>query len=294
MDWKCINFDWNHLRAFLVTAEEGSLTAAAQALGTTQPTLGRQVSALEDELGVVLFDRAGGRLLLTPGGEQLLAHARTMADAAWHVARAADGQSTELRGKVTISVSEVYAAFVLPPLLLQLRLAEPKIDIEILASNEVSDLGRREADIAIRNFQPREPDLVARRMPDDRARLYATPRYLESIGNPQEPADFARASFVVFTEPAQVIPWLNQFGLSLTERNMPVMTRSYLVHWAMVRQGIGIGIMPERVGDAESAVVRVCPELAAFEFPVWLVSHRELRTSRRIRVVYDMLVAGLQ
>jgi DNA-binding transcriptional LysR family regulator len=111
MDWQTINFDWNRVRAFLITAEEGSLTAAARALGTTQPTLGRQVSALEDELGAVLFDRVGGKLVLTENGKILLEHVRVMGEAAGHVSRLADGQSTEVQGKISISASEVYCAF---------------------------------------------------------------------------------------------------------------------------------------------------------------------------------------
>lgn len=294
MDWKSVNFDWNHARAFLVTAEEGSLTAAAQALGTTQPTLGRQVSALEEELGVVLFDRAGGRLILTPVGDALLEFVRAMGEAALHVSRVADGQATELRGKVTVSVSEVYAAYLLPPILERLRREEPDIDVEIMAENEVSDLNRREADIAVRNFRPVEPELVARKIRDDRGRLYATADYLASIGNPTVADDFKQASFIGFADPVQILQWLNATGMTLTERNMPLMTRSYLVHWSLVKQGLGIGIMPEKIGDAEPEVVRACPDMPPFEFPIWLVSHRELRHSRRIRAVFDRLVDGLQ
>lgn len=294
MDWKAVNFDWNHARAFLVTAEEGSLTAAAQALGTTQPTLGRQVAALEEELNVVLFDRAGGRLVLTPGGKALLTFVEAMGESALHVSRVADSHATGLRGKVSISVSEVYAAFLLPPILQRLRQEEPEIEVEIIAENGVSDLGRREADIAVRNFRPEEPELIARRIRDDRGRLYATAHYLESIGNPVAPQEFSAASFIGFADPAIILEWLNGTGMKLDARNMPLMTRSYLVHWSMVKQGLGIGIMPEGIGDADPAVVRACPGMPPFEFPIWLVSHRELRHSRRIRAVFDHLAEGLQ
>jgi len=293
MDWQSVNFDWNHARAFLVTAEEGSLTAAAQALGTTQPTLGRQVAALEEELDVVLFDRVAGRLVLTPAGEALLEFVQAMGESALHVSRVADSHATGLRGKVSVSVSEVYAAFLLPPILEKLRREEPDIEVEIIAENAVSDLGRREADIAVRNFRPEEPDLIARKIRDDSGRLYATPGYLQSIGNPEQPEDFSEASFIGFADPDSILQWLNGIGMSLSERNMPLLTRSYLVHWSMVKQGLGIGIMPEQIGDAEAAVVRACPNMPAFEFPIWLVSHRELKHSRRIRAVFDRLASGL-
>ena len=106
MDWRSVNFDWNRARAFLVTAEEGSLSAAARALGMAQPTLGRQVDALEDELGVVLFARVGRGLTLTPSGLELLDHVRAMGEAATRVSLAAAGQSQSIEGTSCISASE--------------------------------------------------------------------------------------------------------------------------------------------------------------------------------------------
>src|ERR1700722_5995126 len=175
MDWRTVRFDWNRAKAFLVTAEEGSLSAAARALGMAQPTLGRQVSALEEELGVVLFERVGRGFTLTPSGLELLDHVRSMGDAANRVALTAAGQSQSLEGTVCIAASETYAAMLLPPILAKLRRAEPGLHLEVVASSSASDLKRREADIAIRNFAPREPDLVAKKIRDVPARLYATP-----------------------------------------------------------------------------------------------------------------------
>ncbi|MEH6457846.1 MAG: LysR family transcriptional regulator, partial [Cocleimonas sp.] len=139
MDWRSIRFDWNRARAFLVTAEEGSLSAAARALGMTQPTLGRQVSALEKELGVALFERVGLGLVLTPSGLDLVEHVRAMGDAASRVSLTASGQSQSIEGNVCITCSEYYAVFVLPSIIKKLRKLEPKITIEIIATNNTSD-----------------------------------------------------------------------------------------------------------------------------------------------------------
>ncbi|MEO1204597.1 MAG: LysR family transcriptional regulator, partial [Pseudomonadota bacterium] len=158
MDWRSIAFDWNRARAFLVTAEEGSLSAAARALNMTQPTLGRQVTALEEELGVALFERGGRGLEPTPTGLALLEHVRTMGNAASRLSLAASGQSMAIDGTVRISATEATAAFALPPVLTRLRQAEPGIHVEIVASNDQSDLKRREADIAVRAIRPGQPD----------------------------------------------------------------------------------------------------------------------------------------
>ena len=293
MDWRSVKFDWNKARAFLVTAEEGSLSAAARALGMAQPTLGRQVDGLEQELGIVLFERVGRGLQLTPGGLELLDHVRVMGDAAGRVSMNALGQSQTLEGRVCISASETYAAVLLPPIIAKLRILEPDIYVEIVVSNQASDLRRREADIAIRNFRPTEPDLIAKKVGEADAVLYATPDYIEKIGNPTMPQDLRHAHFVNLDHAGMMIKALNKLGLGLTEENFPLLTESYLVMWELVRQGVAIGILDAHIGDADPIVRRVLPDFQPFIFPIWLVSHRELTTSRRFRRVYDYLAQEL-
>ncbi|WP_054002961.1 LysR family transcriptional regulator [Shimia sp. SK013] len=294
MDWRSVKFDWNKARAFLVTAEEGSLSAAARALGMAQPTLGRQVDGLEQELGIVLFERVGRGLTLTPSGLELLEHVRDMGEAAGRVSMTALGQSQALEGTICISASETYAAVLLPPIIAKLRIIEPGIQVEIVVANHVSDLRRREADIAIRNFRPTEPDLIAKKIGDADAILYATPDYIEKIGNPTKPYDLRHADFVNMDHGGMMIKGLNTLGLGLTEANFPLLTESYLVMWELVRQGAAIGILDAHIGDADPVVRRVLPDLEPLVFPIWLVSHRELTTSRRIRRVYDFLAEELR
>ncbi len=294
MDWRSVKFDWNKARAFLVTAEEGSLSAAARALGMAQPTLGRQVDGLEQELGIVLFERVGRGLTLTPSGLELLDHVRDMGEAAGRVSMTALGQSQALEGTICISASETYAAVLLPPVIAKLRILEPGIQVEIVVANHASDLRRREADIAIRNFQPTEPDLIAKKIGDADAVLYATPDYIAKIGYPTKPYDLRHADFVNMDHGGMMIKGLNTLGLGLTEANFPLLTESYLVMWELVRQGAAIGILDAHIGDADPIVRRVLPDLEPLFFPIWLVSHRELKTSRRIRRVYDFLAEELR
>jgi len=290
MGWQSIKFDWNRARAFLVTAEEGSLSAAARALGMTQPTLGRQVTALEQELGVVLFERIGTGLVLTPSGLELVEHVRTMGEAANRVSLTANGQSQNIEGNISISVSEVHAVFWLPPIIAKLRQQEPQITVELVVTNDVSDLRRREADIAIRNFRPTQPELIAKKISDVSARLYATPDYIKRLGTP---GDLHQADFISFDGTGMLMNFLNELGLNLTKKNFPILTENYLAHWELVKHGLGIGIMPEDVGNAEPLVKQVLPKLEPIVFPIWLTTHRELNTSRRVRVVFDLLATEL-
>ena len=184
MDWKSITFDWNRARAFLVTAEEGSLAAAARSMGMTQPTLGRQVAALESEIGFDLFTRRGRGLELTPNGIKLLEHVRLMGDAANQFSLSASGKSDVIEGDVSITASELFSTFMLPPMIKALREVEPGIEIEIYSTNEERDLNRREADIAIRSVRPTQPELIAKRLCNVRGHLYAAKSYLQQLGNP--------------------------------------------------------------------------------------------------------------
>jgi DNA-binding transcriptional LysR family regulator len=293
MDWRGADFDWNQAKAFLATVEEGSLSGAARALGLSQSTLSRQVEALEHELGVVLFERSGKSVALTPSGTGLLDHVRTMAEAANRVSLSAAGQSQSIEGTICIAASEIYAALVLPPILVRLKEVEPGINVEIVASNTASDLQRREADIAIRNFAPTQPDLIAKKIKSVSLRLYATPDYLNKIGNPRLPYDLGTADFINISHTGGFLKGLNALGLNLTERNFPFLTGNILVMWELVKIGLGIGMIDEDIGDAEPAVRQVLPDLQPIVLPVWLVVHRELNTSRRVRVVFDLLAEEL-
>jgi DNA-binding transcriptional LysR family regulator len=292
MDWRSTKFDWNRARAFLVTAEEGSLAAAARSLGMTQPTLGRQVAALEREIGVDLFTRRGRGLELTPNGIKLLAHVRLMGDAASRFSLSASGKSEFIEGNVCITASELLSAFVLPPMIQTLRDMEPGIEIEITATNEERDLNRREADIAIRNFRPTQPELITRKLGSVRGHLYAAKSYLQQLGNPQSMAELNKASYIDTEKPGRLLALLNAQGFKLSQQNFPVISNSHIVQWELVKLGAAITATVEDIGDNEPLVERlVVPGLSPIEMDLWIVTHNELRTSRRIRRVFDFLVS---
>lgn len=293
MDWKAVQFDWNRARAFLVAAEEGSLSAAARALGTTQPTLGRQVAALESELDVILFDRVGKQLVLTPSGLELVDHVRQMSEAATKVSLSASGQSQEMNGEVCITATEAISVFLLPQIIKTIRKTYPSISINVLASDKVSNLNRREADIALRNIRPTQPELIAKKICDLTARLYATPDYLDRLGRPLTTERLNDADFIGFNRSDEMLQPMSELGLSLTSRNFPVVSENFVVQWEYTKTGAGIGMMMEIIGDKEPLVERVLKDSDAILFPIWLVAHHQLKSSKRIRAVFDLLADTL-
>jgi len=181
--------DWNQLRAFLETAETGSLSAAARKLGLTQPTLSRQVAAIEQRMGVTLFERVGKAMVLAPTGIELLEHARAMGAAAEALGLAATGRSQAIEGVVSVSATDAVAARLLPSLVRRLREQEPGIAIEVISSNALSDLLRREADIAIRHVKPEQPDLIAQLIREASAGFYASEDWVKAHGHPRSAED---------------------------------------------------------------------------------------------------------
>lgn len=281
--------DWNWIRAFLATVERGSLSGAARELGLTQPTLSRQIAALERDLGLSLFERVGKSLVLTHTGRELLDEVHAMGVAADRLAIIASGQSQSLEGLVRISASDVFAAYLLPDILERLHAVSPGIRIEVISSNDISDLMRREADIAIRHVQLDPAGLIWRRCRDSLADLYAASDYLDRIGRPRSPSDLAQARFIGFSGPNDFIEQLNRRGLPVSEGNFIWKTNSPAAAWEMARRGLGICVMLGQLADRTPGIERVLVDFEPIPVSTWLVTHRELHTSRRIRLVFDFL-----
>ena len=293
MNWGALSFDWNQVRAFLATAEHGSFSAAARALKTTQPTVGRQVASLEHSLGLALVERSATGLVLTRAGLALLEHVRTMGDAAARISLVAEGQSSALSGKVTVSATDLMSATQLPKLLAPLRKKAPGITLQILPSNDLSDLMRREADIAIRHVRPEHPELIARHMGDFRANLYAASSLLDECGRPAELDEIADVPMIGYADRERQMDPLVAMGLPIAADRLVATASSWIVNWEMVKAGFGASLLPEALCDAQLGVEKVYLALPSIEFPVWLVTHRELKTSGHIRVVFDVLADGL-
>jgi DNA-binding transcriptional LysR family regulator len=281
--------DWNQARAFCATAETGSLSAAARKLGLTQPTLSRQVAALEAALGATLFDRIGKRLVLTDAGLGLLEHARAMTAAAEAMALAAAGKSQDIAGRVTIGATDAVSAYLLPGLVSRIRETAPQITLAIVASDGISDLRRREADIAIRHVRPTELELIARQVDGMTAHFYAAESWIAKNGMPESVADLRAAELLGFEPVDRFAEHLQAAGIDISADRFRIVSANSVVLWEMVRQGIGVCMMLAEIAERMPGVVRLLPELPGTRVPVWLVSHRELLTSRRVRLVFDAL-----
>ncbi len=284
--------DWNQIRAFHATAVAGSLSAAARQLGLTQPTLSRQVLALEADLGVTLFERRGRKLVLTQTGMELLDHIRIMGDAADALLLAASGRAQDIGGRVCISATDTYAAYILPEIVARIRSEAPQITIAIVASNEISDLHRGEADIAIRHVCPDRPGLVGHHIRDTEASFFASEHWVARNGVLKGPADLARAGLMGFEDP-RFSGFLREIGIPIATEDFRIVSESSVVIWEMVKRGMGVAVMMREVAQRTPGVVNLLPDMAPIPVPIWLVTHQELQSSPRIRLVQAIMAEEL-
>lgn len=288
--WNAIDFDWNRARTFLIVAEAGSLSAAAKLTGQHQPTLSRQISALEAELKITLFERVGRGIQLTQSGEKLLHYVRSMADAAGQFSLSASGQSESLAGKVVVTASEVDAAYRLPPVIQRIRKLAPEISLEVVVSNQIANLQQREADIAIRNKRPQQPDLIARKLTVENVGLFGQANYVEQLEN----RHYSHVEIIGFEDIPAMIEVLKKFEWSLSAKNFSIITQFQWLQIQLALQGNGLTLLPVDIGN-QIGLVQVKPNLGTvMALPLWLVSHRELRTNPRIKFVFDHIAESIQ
>ncbi len=288
------NLDWNLIRSFSAVAETGSLSAAARATGNSQPSMGRHVAILEDQLGVTLFERESRGMSLTKAGIALLDHANAMKREAAAFSIAATGQSQEIAGTVRVTASEYVAHFLLPPVITRIRDMEPKLQIEIVSSNAVQNLLTRDADIAIRMVEPAQAELIARKVNDVAMGVFAAPSYLEKHGTPELPADLLSHTIVGYDRNDLMIRGFAMMGYKVTREDFAVRTDDQVLAWRMVEAGAGLGFGQVWSASQSDKVVRILPDLAIAPLPMWVATHRELRTSARIRRAFDLIADHLE
>jgi len=280
-------------RAFLAVIEAGSLSGAARALGLTQPTIGRQIEEFEAKLGVPLFTRSRRGVTPTAAALDIVPHAETMAASMTALRRAASGAAEEERGTVRLTASELMGAAVLPPILARFHEAHPGIAIELVLSNRVEDLLRHEADIAVRMVRPDQAALVARHIGPVPLSLYAHRAYVARRGLPSTLADAAGHTVIGF----DASPWASDF---LAAQGMPIIrdffnlrTDSDLAQLAALKAGYGIAGCQDALARRDPDLVPVLPGAFRMMLDLWLVMHEDLRTSRRVRLLFDHLAAEL-
>ena len=287
------NFDWSLIPTFLAALDRGSLLGAARQLGISQPTAGRHIADLEGRLGNILFERTGRGLKPTALALELAGPARAMQTGALALTdRLADGRNL-LGGTVRLSASQPVACYLLPQVLLQMRAAMPDIQIELVVSNQVSNLLQREADIALRMVRPEQASLVAKRIAEVSLSACASRDYLARCGTPQVPTDLLAHELIGMDQGQDLLRGFAAMGHPVDHTAFALRTDDLIAAWEAVRAGLGVGFAADYLIRTDVNVQTVLPMLPLPALPIWLTVHREIRSGGRIRAVYDFLAKAV-
>lgn len=286
-------FDWSLVQAFLAVAEAGSLSGAARQLNVSQPTIGRQIQALEAALGASLFQRQSRGMSLTATGAALFAPAQAMQDGARQIDLIAAGEAQSMAGSVRVTASIYVAHHILPQIFAGIRQAEPEITLDLVASDETDNLLYREADIAIRMYRPTQLDLVTKHLGDVKLGLFAAKTYLDRRGRPKSPEELLAFDFVGYDRNEEIVRGFREAGWDVGRDFFKVRCDHHTVYWELVRAGCGLGFSQAPFADADPVVEQVELGIPIPALPVWLTAHEAIRRTPRVRRVWQMLEEGL-
>jgi DNA-binding transcriptional LysR family regulator len=284
--------DWSLYRSFLAILQAGSLSAAARALGLTQPTLARHVAALEEAVGLTLFTRSQQGLAPTEAALELKPYAEQLAATTAAMLRAASGQGQGLSGSVRVSASEIIGSQVLPAIFAGMRATHSALEIELVLSNAVENLLRRDADIAVRMVEPVHEALVVKRIGRVTVGLHAHRDYLARAGTPRTLEALQKHSVIGFDRETPAIRAIRARLPGLEAVHFALRTDSDIAHLMAIKAGFGIGLCQTALARQDPNLVRVLPSVG-LQLGVWLAMHENLRSTPRCRAVFDGLAAGL-
>ncbi|HHG89631.1 MAG TPA: LysR family transcriptional regulator [Devosia sp.] len=281
--------DWALWRSFGAVVEHGSLSAAARKLDLSQPTLGRHVEALEKALGTSLFSRTLKGLEPNATAMALFEQVKIATKALSEATILAEGTSSKLSGAVRITASTITSHYILPAVLRKIRDEFPAIELELVPSDSAENLLMRESDIAVRMFRPTQLELIARKLGESPIICCAHKSYLERAGRPQQINDLFAYDLVGFDRSDLLTAGAKNIGFELSRKDFALRTDSQTAIWEMVKAGLGIGFAQRELVASTPGMQALLPQLVIPPLEIWLTTHRELFTSRRIRVIYDRL-----
>jgi DNA-binding transcriptional LysR family regulator len=282
-------FDWSLVRSFLAVLDAGSVTGAAKRLGAQQPTISRHVGELEAQLGAPLFERTGRGVAPTVAALAIADAARRMEEAALALARGLAGARSATRGVVRVTTSQVAATWLLPAVLTRLQRTHPEIEIELVATNELSNLLRRGADLAVRRVRPAQSSLVARKLGEIEIVAAAHRSYLVKAPPLRGLADLAEHRLIGYDRDDAIVRGAADMGVALSRASFTLRTDDQVAYGRLVAEGAGVGFVARYNLRHWPGVVVVLPGLVTGTFPCWLAVHRGVRSNPIVRTVDDFL-----
>lgn len=285
--------DWDNARIFLAIHRAGTLRGAAERLQIDQATVGRRLAALEQSLGARLFLRTPSGYVPTPAGELAATAATQMEQGAEQLQRQMQGIDERLCGVVRLAATDLSARSFLLPALQRLREQHPEIRVVLSTSTQLTNLTKREADIAVRTVRPDAPDLIARHLKRLHTAIYASRAYVKKRGLPEPGTGLKGHDVVIYPHSVSPLKSEQICGESIVNARVALEVSTGMVMFDALQAGFGLGELPTHVGEQASGLVRVWPQRET-PYDMWLVLHSDLNRTARVRAVADAIIAAYE
>jgi DNA-binding transcriptional LysR family regulator len=283
-----LHINWDNLRYVLVVANKGSISAAARELEVNRTTVLRRINKFQEDLNCRIFDRSDTGYVLTPEAEKMIAAAREVEGTLFNLQRQIAGRELKLEGEVRVTTTDTFILSLLGPHLATFRRAHPHIVVDLLLTNHILDLNRRDADIAIRPTQQPEPNLFARRLCDIDFAVYASPEFLAGAG--PDPLD---SRWIGFADDLLATPIGNWFAGAIDARLVCLRCDSFVGVRSLAEAGIGVALLPCLLGDESEKLQRVGEPIDEVATGLWLLTHPDLARSARVHAFMDHFTTAL-
>lgn len=282
---------WDDVRVFLAVHRLGSYKRAAKALAVDATTVARRVAALEGALGARLFTRTPERVQVTPAGKKLVPRAERMETEALDMERELLAADSRLEGSIRVTATDGLVQYVLVPNLAEFRREHPLLTIELRIDTRVLDISRREADVAVRLFRPKEPALVAKRLGDMRMSLFASQDYIDRRGVPRSAAALSTHDWIGFDASLDHLPQVKWLHRLLPAPPYVMRANTTAAQVVACAEGNGIAMLPSFVGPQEPRLRRIMPRLAGPSREIWAVTHTDMRSNSRTQAFLGWLTS---
>ena len=283
------HINWDNLRYVLVVANKGSIAAAARELGVNRTTVLRRINTFQQNLNCRIFDRGDTGYVLTPEAEKMIDAAREVEGTLFDMQRQIAGHELKLEGELRVTTTDTFMSSLLGPHLASFQQTHPHIVVEVLMTNNILDLNRRDADVAIRPTRSPDAGLVGRRLCDVDFGVYATPQLLQWVDRKQ----IFDARWIGFVDDIMQTPIGVWFSNAVDIRQICLRCDSFVAVRVAAEAGIGIALLPRLLGDSSAALERLDVDTSELTVGLWALAHPDLVRSARVHAFIEHLSQAL-
>jgi len=288
-----MNWNWDNFRFFLALADNPTLIAAASELGVSHTTVLRRIKAFESQLGTQLFTHSAEGYRLTQKGVELREQATSLKDSVDSIARTVVGSNQQIGGRITVTTTDTVGYTLMPDILGRLYKKYPELQVELLIQNNLTDIQRLEAEVAIRTGSNPQLDLLGRKVGEFKFCLCASKEYVKEYPLPEAPKNYRNHRFIVLNSAYQQAGFHKWFSKQIPEDSPTTVVDGFMSAFTMCRGGLGITLLPAYLLHSDPCLVSICSLEATPENDIWILSHKDLRNSASVKALKNFMAAEL-